>query len=442
MFKNYLKLALRVLRRRKVFTAISLFGISFTLAILMLVVSVLESELGSNSPLSDRDKMIFLDRIVQKNMQPDTTMLLDSSLVAGVMKYDTTYTIGELNRGTSISSFNLRFLQNHLSDIDGVEGYSFYSSLEQMNSFVEDSKIEMQIRHTDVQFWELFDFEFLEGSPYNSEQYEAEEEVVVINDELAQQYFGRTRNVIGQEIEYGGKPHKIIGVVPKTQQVTLHANVYSPSSTMNGYPGDRDRYSGAFTAVYLANSKKKRAQIQEQLTHTATLIPSPANSNFNKFMLIGKTSNELYADQFMYSEEPANAARKIFGAFAALLLLFTLLPTLNLVNLNVSRMLDRSSEIGVRKAFGALRSDIIGQFVFENIVLTIIGGVIGFLFALLLMHLVNQAQILGGLILKVNLKFFLYCIALVLFFGVLSGLLPAYRISKLHIVNALKQSQS
>ena len=54
--------------------------------------------------------------------------------------------------------------------------------------------------------------------------------------------------------------------------------------------------------------------------------------------------------------------------------LFMALPTLNLVNINLSRILERSSEIGVRKAFGASSRTLVGQFVMENVILTLVGG--------------------------------------------------------------------
>ena len=54
-----------------------------------------------------------------------------------------------------------------------------------------------------------------------------------------------------------------------------------------------------------------------------------------------------------------------------------LLPTLNLVNINISRIMERASEIGVRKAFGASSRTLVGQFVVENIILTLVGGAFG-----------------------------------------------------------------
>ena len=61
MFSNYLKLALRVLQRNKFFTGISLFGISFTLTILMLMVAFLHSQFGAKNPVSKNKKIINID---------------------------------------------------------------------------------------------------------------------------------------------------------------------------------------------------------------------------------------------------------------------------------------------------------------------------------------------------------------------------------------------
>ena len=55
-----------------------------------------------------------------------------------------------------------------------------------------------------------------------------------------------------------------------------------------------------------------------------------------------------------------------------------LLPTVNLININVSRIMERASEIGVRKAFGASSRTLVGQFIVENLILTLVGGAVGF----------------------------------------------------------------
>ncbi|MBV6655659.1 MAG: FtsX-like permease family protein, partial [Mameliella sp.] len=99
---------------------------------------------------------------------------------------------------------------------------------------------------------------------------------------------------------------------------------------------------------------------------------------------------------------------------------------------------ERSAEIGVRKAFGAHSGSILSQLVFENIVLTFLGGILGWVLALGMIYLVNDSQVLGDTQLQFNTAVFLYSLLICLVFGILSGLLPAYRMSKLQIVNAIK----
>jgi putative ABC transport system permease protein len=115
-----------------------------------------------------------------------------------------------------------------------------------------------------------------------------------------------------------------------------------------------------------------------------------------------------------------------------------LLPAINLVNINVSRILERSSEIGVRKSFGASPWTLVGQFIVENLVLTIVGGFVGFLFAAIILQIVNASGIFQYAHLALNLRIFGYGFMLILVFGLLSGVYPAWAMSRIQPVSALK----
>ena len=71
----------------------------------------------------------------------------------------------------------------------------------------------------------------------------------------------------------------------------------------------------------------------------------------------------------------ATSAAACWSTLAVGALLFMALPAMNLVNLNISRILERASEIGVRKAFGASSWTLVGQFLVENLILTLVGSV-------------------------------------------------------------------
>ena len=117
--------------------------------------------------------------------------------------------------------------------------------------------------------------------------------------------------------------------------------------------------------------------------------------------------------------------------------LFMALPALNLININLSRILERSSEIGVRKAFGGSSWNLVGQFLVENIVLTLLGGAIGLLLSLVVMQIVNQSDMLPYVRIYPNLRVFFAALGLSVLFGLLSGAYPAWRMSRMHPVQAL-----
>jgi putative ABC transport system permease protein len=101
-------------------------------------------------------------------------------------------------------------------------------------------------------------------------------------------------------------------------------------------------------------------------------------------------------------------------------------------------MMERSAEIGVRKAFGASTLALVKQFLIENIVLSIIGCVIALIVTHLFLTWVNFTGFLPSLNLGVNLSVFVYGLIVTVVFGVVSGVVPAWRMARLDPVYALK----
>ncbi len=444
MLKNYFKLAIKVLGRRKFFTFISLFGISFTLMILMLATAFFESEMGNNPPLSQKDQMIFVSRLSLSREFQDTTALIDSNLIDNVMTYDTTYSYEPAGRSMSRSSPSYSFLNDHLSDLPFVENKTFYKDGSSYDIFINGNKINFSAVYSDANFWEIHNFKFIAGKSFGQSEVDNQEQVAVISRKASLEYFGHTDNVLGEEIILDGKHFKVIGLIESGTASMSHINskVYLPLTHVPASEIKDKGYLGGFEAVFLANNKENAIKLKDEINLKEKKIPLPAdNSNdFNIINIEPMTFMEGYARSIVPSEKPEESLTTFFGIISFFLILFFLLPTLNLINLNVSRIMERSSEIGVRKAFGASSKTILFQFVFENIILTIIGGLIGFTLAVILIYVINDSQILEDTILNFNLKVFIYSLLICLFFGILSGLIPAWRMSKVHIVNALKQN--
>lgn len=129
-----------------------------------------------------------------------------------------------------------------------------------------------------------------------------------------------------------------------------------------------------------------------------------------------------------------------------LVLILLLVPAINLSAISQSRLRNRLAEIGVRRAFGGRRIDIIVQFLIESLVLTLVGGMIGLVFSWL--AIASWSNILlnadpEALRLSLQVIFSATVISIAFFFclliNVLSSGIPAWRAGKANIVNALNK---
>jgi putative ABC transport system permease protein len=442
MLSNYFKLAFKVLGRNKFFTGISLFGISFTLLILMLITALYDAEFGKNPPLSKKDRMVLLDYLSLQLMQPDTSWQIDSSLVGARMTYDSTMIISESSVSTSNSSMSYYFLDRFMRDPEDVETYTFFDQGNTYDVFLPNGKLSLSAIYADAAYWDVFDFVFLEGNAFTAAQVENASQVAVITTVLARKYFGKETDVLGEEIRLGDRTFKVIGLVERSQSSHPYilSDVYVPLSTQENLEMDSQEYLGSTLGVYLAKTKAAIPFIKEELVERAANAPLIDPDAYNKHTVLPMLYNEYVAYYNVDSEDPAKGLFYLQLFFGTLLLFFLLLPTLNLINLNVSRIMERSSEIGVRKAFGAHSGTILYQFIFENVIITFIGGIIGLILAVILIYVINGSQVLPDITLVFNSRVFLISIVLCFVFGILSGFLPAWRVSRLQIADALNNN--
>lgn len=443
MFHNYILLAWRILARRKFFTFISLFGISFTLMILMLIAAYADTQFTTEKPMSNRNSLLIMPTLRLQYMTRDTALTIDSTLRNGVMVYDTTRKVGELSaQSTSNSDISRPFMEKYLTNLSSAKQHAFFSSLTTYDVYPDNGKITVSACHLDENYWKIFDFEVLEGRTHNAQDVAQRAQHIVITDFLAKKYFGTSQNVIGKEIPMDGKQFKVIGVVkkPRIPFRVITSMAFIPYTVLESDPAE-DGYFGSYQAAFLAKSPEQQMQLQEEINNKAKYIPL-TKEGFNHMILRTFSPTQEIAHGFSWDDDPVTETRKFFTMLSFCLFMFILLPMLNLINLNISRIMERSSEIGVRKAFGATSTEILGQFIFENVVLTFLGGAIGLVLAFIAIHLINDAQLMGEYTtLAINWKVFIYSVLITLFFGMLSGLLPAYRMSKSQIITALKQNQ-
>lgn len=442
MLKNYFKIAIKVLKRNKLYTFISLFGISFTLMVLMLASAVLENELGANPPLSKRDRILFLLSFTGEGFQREKVTTYDTTQVNGVMKIDTTVTTkvidGQVSSNSS-SGLSYKLYKDHLSKMKTPELSSVFIDYAPLDVYPEGEKLALNGNLTDANYWKIFDFQFVEGGPFTREAVDNQANVIILRESAARKYFGKQASYLGKELVWGlNGPFKVVGIVKDvhTSNRSVRADFFVPLSWAGKNELDYSQaYLGSCGVALLA---KKPADVQKMEEELRTVESSLEKmNNFDRYIIHEKDAGDVYAWEFMGSQatrEGGNFLRIVFG----ILTFFLVIPVLNLVNLNVTRIFERSSEIGVRKAFGARTGDLLIQFLFENLIITFLGGIIGVFLTLLLMNVLNRAEMFGINKLTFNLPVLFISIFITFVFGILSGFLPAWRIAKTPVAGALK----
>jgi putative ABC transport system permease protein len=402
-----LKLAVKVLLRRKFFTAVSLFAISVTLVVLMVAAALLDHVVGAMPPESRQDRML--------------------NVRWGQMTHEHSTWNGTLGYG---------FLDRHVRPLAKAEAVTIHSEPDSVVGWAGGEKVTSWLKRTDGVFFRVFDFTFLEGSPYGEEDDANARPVAVINAATRRKFFGNTP-ALGRTIDLDGQTFRVAGVVadvPFFRALTF-SDVWAPLSTAK-----TDSYKvgvlGDFNASILARSPADFDTIREDLASRLPLVELP--KPYKKFVSAADRPLDTVARELVPGRHTAAPTGALVALLAAAALLFMLLPAVNLVNLNVSRMLERASEIGVRKAFGASSRNLVGQFLAENVVVCLVGGVLGWAGSALVLAGIGASGVIPYAAFHLNGRIFLAGLGVTVAFGVLSGLYPAWKMSRLHPVEALK----
>ena len=313
---------------------------------------------------------------------------------------------------------------------------------------ITHQKIKLQYCFTDGNYWQINDFDFVEGKSYTNQNLANNDYVAVINEDTRDRYFGKGIPAVGKTLEVNNITYRIIGVVrgcPIFRRFTS-ADVFLPyTTTKSDYKSAP--LMGPFAALILAKNTNDLPRIKEEFQSLLTKVTlndmkqgdyQPDQLTCHADTFLGSLLYNL-KHTFGIEGDGDSAIVYFYLVLVGFALLFMSLPALNLVNINLSRIMERASEIGIRKAFGASTKTLTMQFVIENVIITLLGGLLSLLFSEALLFYINQSGLIPYIDLVINFKVFLIAIAISVVFGLLSGVYPAWRMSKLQIVEALKQ---
>ena len=400
MFKNYMKIAFRNLRRQKFYTLVNISGLCIGIALFILAMLYAEFNLSFDK-FHDDYKEIFL--------------------VTGVLQND---------RHLAYAPAPLySMLQTELPDVEHVSRYLF--SGEMAVRYEDNTFNEGGIRFVDDAFLDILTFNMIYGDPATAL---SQPNSVVLTDEMADKYFG-AQNPIGKTLVFEDSlAFQVTGVVKKApRNSSIQFNFLIPNHLR---PPETNWSTWRLTLLRLPKGVDRK-DIEQK-------IASIVDQNYGNPEYKPKTMY-LFPFHRIYFRPPGLSAPfnntpmeqffLIIGTAAALLLVVCL----NFMNLATARYMNRAREVGLRKVVGAERQQLIKQFLGESILISFIALPLGLLLYMVL-RLPFQTMMRLDLDLFVwsSPKLIVLTVFITLCIGLISGSYPAFFLSAFRTTNILR----
>lgn len=409
MFKNYLKIAWRNLMKSKIFSLINILGLTIGITVCMMIFLFIMNEFSVDKFHKNNDRIYRVMRGFENEGKQGTVSYLSGPYAPALLNDFK----GEITKAIRV---------NPTDNLVTIGNRSFH---------------EKKVYDVDSDFFSLFSFPLIKG---NAATVLKDPNSVVLTETTAKKYFGSIDNAIGKVIELDNSLQlNVTGIakdVPSNSHLYFDLIVplenYKNNGTMTTWINN-----GMFTYVLL----DPHVTEQQLESHLPQFVKKYLGGDMKKYGFHWTLSLTPLKDVYFENVDFDNARhgdKTVVYIFLSIAVLILLIACINFMNLSTIRAVDRSKEVGLRKVLGALRTNLVWQFIGESILLTTISCLLSIGFLLLIMPLYNQ---LLGYSLTVSWNaspIYLFLIAVIIIVGFLAGSYPAFFLSAFSPIQALK----
>lgn len=430
MYKVYLRQAMQMLRQNKFFSIIYITGTGLAITMVMILAILYYFRTGNIAPETNRDRMLVIQhgKILNK--------------VEG--------------QGNGSSRLSYSTIKECFYSMQTPEAVTAILPIGEQTEFIQtpgsDEVYNGLVMGTDVTFWKIFQFRFLAGKPYTEEEFTSGIRKAVVSESLARRLFN-TSDATGKTFLLNFEEYQVSGVVEDVPSIAqfCYAEMWIPfTNRPSQIQGSKwcDFILGHMQLYILAKKPGDfdaiRREAEENCRRYSANIPQynfVLNEQPDTILRAWLRTDSFASPKFM----------KLFIQIFSVILLLLLVPSINLTGMTASRMKKRMEELGIRKAFGAQNRTLLLQILYENLLLTLLGGLIGLLISYGLIFIL-KGWLLGNydwdgssLTASIDLSpgmlmnpaIFGYTLIFCLVLNLMSALVPAWHALRRPIVDAL-----
>lgn len=418
MLQNYITIAVRYLRKNKIFSLINIIGLAIGLACCILISTFVWDELHYDTYAAKANQIYRVEIHLITNNGMEIYPNVDIAVGEGIAN-----TFPQVQRYTRL--------------LPADEGYWGYGHKE----FKEE-----KMGIADSNFFSFFSLPLIEGDPATAL---VQPNSIVINRTLAKKYFGE-EEPIGKTLKTAKQLFKVTGVMEDMPGNShFHFDGVMSFSTLHA---TSHTWSNAVYYTYLqldknADPKKIEAgmpslvakYVVPEVAHDMNISLADAQRSVNTFLFVLQPLRNIHFYGNSNGELEQNGNIQYVYLFAALAVFILVLACVNFTNLSTAISLKRAREVGIRKVMGSLKGQLIGQFLTEALLLAFIALLLATVLAMILLPWFNQLagkhfswhSLLGYRALAVLL--FLWLIT-----GICAGGYPAFFLSTVNAIRVLK----